>query len=151
MPQLKSTAFPRHEKKARWGINNGKTNATHEFTDTKKKKELWTTREELPWNGQQENKTTQKTLGSHTGKESTRWKNQKAKKATNDSVVRSCIMRQGWGFAWVKLVYAQNSFSADRSSVAVFLCSCVGSFICDVYFSLLSLLSLSFGFWCLLV
>ena len=33
MPQWRSTAFPRHQKKGIWGTNNDKTNASYETTD----------------------------------------------------------------------------------------------------------------------
>ena len=39
MPQSRSTTFPRHQKKERWGINKDKTNTAFEIT------EFWCTSE----------------------------------------------------------------------------------------------------------
>ena len=33
MSQSRSTAFPKHRKKERWGTNNDKTNITYDTTD----------------------------------------------------------------------------------------------------------------------
>ena len=38
LPQSRSTALPRHQKKERWGTNKEKTIATYETTDAQKKK-----------------------------------------------------------------------------------------------------------------
>ena len=38
MPQPRSTGFPRHQKKERWGTNTDKTNATYRNTNAQTKK-----------------------------------------------------------------------------------------------------------------
>ena len=47
MPQSRSTALPKHQKKERWGTNNDKTNVIYETTDVR-----GTATEELPWHDQ---------------------------------------------------------------------------------------------------
>ena len=48
MPQSRSTAIPRHQKKERLGTNKDKTNATYKTTDAQATKKP-------PWNRQSEN------------------------------------------------------------------------------------------------
>ena len=50
MPQSRSTALPKHQKKRRWGTNNDKTVATYMYETIHAQRR--TAKEEPPWNGQ---------------------------------------------------------------------------------------------------
>ena len=45
MPQSRSTTYPKHQKKERWGTTNDKTNATYKTTDAQIKQKRLTTLE----------------------------------------------------------------------------------------------------------